>query len=161
MTPCDDTRDSETWCCGLTKDCCNTNAAVTLALPFKGTTSQTSSSISSESSTTSSGPAPTNTTSSEDQSTNKGGLSTGAKAGIGVGASIGALAILALGYFIAKALHWKKKASGTPLATGTNDGQGQAAEYKDNPLAQEPAPYAPQSWSRAELPADRVVHQLP
>jgi Na+/glutamate symporter len=42
--------------------------------------------------------------------TGDSGLSAGAKAGIGVGATLGAIALVALGIFIAKALRWRKKA---------------------------------------------------
>lgn len=40
----------------------------------------------------------------------KGGLSTGTKAGIGIGAAIGAIAVVAMGLFIVKALQWRKRA---------------------------------------------------
>jgi hypothetical protein len=42
--------------------------------------------------------------------TGNGELSGGAKAGIGVGATLGAIALIGLGIFIAKALRWRKKA---------------------------------------------------
>lgn len=41
-----------------------------------------------------------------------GGLSTGAKAGIGVGAALGAIALVALGVFLYKALQWRTRAQG-------------------------------------------------
>ncbi|RYO30515.1 hypothetical protein AA0113_g11936 [Alternaria arborescens] len=42
--------------------------------------------------------------------TDNSGLSVGAKAGIGVGATLGAIALIGLGIFIAQALRWRKKA---------------------------------------------------
>jgi hypothetical protein len=40
----------------------------------------------------------------------KGVLSNGAKAGIGIGAVVGALACIGMGVFIAKAMQWRRRA---------------------------------------------------
>lgn len=119
MTPCDGTATSEKWCCGLKNtDCCGTDKEIVLAAVLGDATTSSSSASSSSSATTSSTtqttpatsastiaalltqtptPTPTQTTDPVTQT----GLSTGGKAGIGIGSA--ALALIAVGgilYFV-------------------------------------------------------------
>ena len=122
MTPCDGTAGSLRWCCGVDTSCCKDDTKVKI-IPFEfggaiPNTSQgvtptpSSTSVSSSTSTstavsTTAAPATTNPPQAEKSN---GGLSTGAKAGIGVGAALGGLALLALGFFLARTLGNKKEA---------------------------------------------------
>lgn len=87
MTPCDDPPDnSTTWCCDKSRSCCGSDSAVKLdrniytVKPSSATASSTSTPIASD--------APPKSKPS--------GLSTGGKAGLGVGIAAGALAVFAL-----------------------------------------------------------------
>ncbi|OJJ07740.1 hypothetical protein ASPVEDRAFT_88981 [Aspergillus versicolor CBS 583.65] len=109
MTPCDGTENSTVWCCGDKADCCGTTSAVTIA-PVLAAVASASSPSTSATATPSDTPS---TPSTADSSS----LSTGAMAGIGVGAVIGTMVILAgLGYFWMR--HRKSTAGGntaTPM----------------------------------------------
>ncbi|KAF2741836.1 hypothetical protein M011DRAFT_462947 [Sporormia fimetaria CBS 119925] len=59
-----------------------------------------------DSDTPTASPNPTSSSTAPENS-----LSTGAKAGIGAGAGVGAIILIALGFFIAKALSWKRAAT--------------------------------------------------
>jgi hypothetical protein len=122
MTPCDDTAGSLKWCCGVDKSCCNDPTQVkTLPFEFRGalpnttpgvtapvSTSAASSTLSSVASTTTTGAAASETTGPPKEDKSSGSLSTGAKAGIGIGAALGGLALLALGFFVARRTGHKK-----------------------------------------------------
>jgi hypothetical protein len=120
VTPCDGTANSSIWCCGGSDSCCAPDSTVpryTIARVFAASVSATSSPVASSSSWTSiaSGTTATLSTSNSatasanDNPSSDGGLSTGAKAGVGIGAAVGALALIGLGMFITKALQWRKK----------------------------------------------------
>lgn len=89
MVPCDDTSSSDYWCCGSSKDCCGTPAAIKIAQVL-GEPTTTSSASTAGSTTTSS---PTGSQPSSQQSSGPSTMSTGAKAGIGVGVSVGVIAV--------------------------------------------------------------------
>ena len=87
MTPCDDPPDnSTTWCCDKSRSCCGSDSAVKLdrniytVKPSSATASSTS----------------TPTASDAPPKSKPSGLSTGGKAGLGVGIAAGALAVFAL-----------------------------------------------------------------
>ena len=104
MTPCDGTNSSEVWCCGGTTACCDSPGLkpVTLARQF-GVSATSTATVSRTAGTTStrasssktSVPATSSATFSATAapSNNNDGLSTGQKAGIGVGVPLG-LAVL-------------------------------------------------------------------
>jgi hypothetical protein len=131
MTPCDDTAGSLKWCCGVDKSCCNDPTQVKiLPFEFRGaipntssaqvaafSTSTASSTTSSAASTTTTGAAASQTTGSLKDEKSSDGLSTGAKAGIGIGAAFGGLALLALGFFIARRTGHKKDAAAAEAAS--------------------------------------------
>ncbi|KAE9379836.1 hypothetical protein N431DRAFT_432220 [Stipitochalara longipes BDJ] len=101
MTPCDGTSTSATWCCGThNTNCCGTGQAIVLAAVL-GSASSSSISTSAtpypSTSTSQSGASftPTPTPSPSPTSLPSSGLSTGAKAGIGIGSV--ALAALVAG----------------------------------------------------------------
>jgi hypothetical protein len=107
MTPCDGLATSLKWCCGTSTDCCNDEKRVkVIAFEFRGAIPNTASA--------SYNPLPTATasTAAPTNNGNSGGLSTGAKAGIGVGAAIGGLLLLALGFFIARKTAKNNNAAG-------------------------------------------------
>jgi hypothetical protein len=159
MTPCDDTAGSLKWCCGVDKSCCNDPTQVKIiafefggAIPntSKGQTLATATSTAS-SSASSTAAAATTTPASESQKEEKSsGLSTGAKAGIGIGAALGGLALLGLGFLLAR--RTGKKTDAAPPAPA--------------PVA----PYIPEKeqhryelgqTTRAELPYSPVSQQSP
>lgn len=91
---------------------------------------------------------------SETARSSQGGLSSGAKAGIGVGVSIGFIALIALGFFVWKALQWRKMAyAATPTPTfEMPDAHESAGAYQYNGGAKE----------RAQLASvEHTVHELP
>ncbi|KAJ5665552.1 uncharacterized protein N7477_008000 [Penicillium maclennaniae] len=99
MTPCDGTPESKTWCCGSTKDCCNSEHAITLAQRLEARAS-------------------THTGSQ---------LSNGAKAGIAVGVSVGVIVLMTFLFFVRRAerkktgssqhQHYDYRATGTTQET--------------------------------------------
>ncbi|THW47150.1 hypothetical protein D6C77_09250 [Aureobasidium pullulans] len=111
MTPCEDSKYSDTWCCGKNNtDCCGTNAAITLAVTLGATASLTTSvsfaSSTASASTTSSNAATSpslvsmsSSTPPPSSSNTNSGLSTGAQAGIGVGVAIGVFALLSIAFW--------------------------------------------------------------
>ncbi|KAF1954054.1 hypothetical protein CC80DRAFT_550517 [Byssothecium circinans] len=124
MTPCDGTSRSELWCCGNNKDCCNAGSKleiVTLAAKFgQAPLSLSSSASAAPSATTSGGAANTPAASgasssssasssasgaavgaSQTASSQSAGLTTGAKAGIGIGAVVGCAALIGIGALLA------------------------------------------------------------
>ncbi|CAO2649748.1 Nn.00g010400.m01.CDS01 [Neocucurbitaria sp. VM-36] len=125
VTPCDGKGNSSstTWCCGGNDACCgdgNDIPVYTIArrfgdpIPTPASMPSSSSFVLSPSATATnsaslaSSSAPS--ASSSAPSASNGGLSTGAKAGIGIGAAFGAIALIVLGIFIYKALQWRKTA---------------------------------------------------
>lgn len=118
MTPCDGTRNSEKWCCGSTTYCCQPDdnpLQVRLAVVFNGSLPTQSASLSSNSTSATSmvvSSPSTSTTQSASatppKNEDKEGLSTGAKAGIGVGAAFSVIALLGLGIFITRYLRRNK-----------------------------------------------------
>jgi len=131
MQPCSGTNNSITWCCGYSTDCCNNatlqDQVVTLVAKFLAEpTSSSSSSVASSTSSVTSSVVRTVSTSTSTTTTSPaasigsaattetptpdGGLSTGAKAGIGVGAALGAILLVGLGIWIAKMMNKRKEA---------------------------------------------------
>ncbi|KAI2480643.1 hypothetical protein Ptr902_07668 [Pyrenophora tritici-repentis] len=118
VQPCDGTAESLTWCCGPTKNCCADGRNITrytvaarFGDPLPTTTVLSSSPSDSMPTATSQGSSMSS--SSTHNSTipvGNNGLSTGAKAGIGVGAVLGAITVIAMGIFIAKAMRWRRQA---------------------------------------------------
>ncbi|KAF2011214.1 hypothetical protein BU24DRAFT_426298 [Aaosphaeria arxii CBS 175.79] len=121
MTPCDRNAgaNSTTWCCGDSRSCCDSNP-ITITPNFGEPlpTSSSSSSIPSSTSQATSTPSSTPTSSGSPESSSSSGLSTGTKAGIGVGVAVGGLVFLALGFFIAKSMYWKKRAKDNGVPGG-------------------------------------------
>lgn len=167
MTPCDGTATSEKWCCGDSNKCCLQGRddfvllAQTLGEPVPTSSANSDMNSATESSSiTGSIPASSSTNTAAPESPRNGGLSTGAKAGIGVGAAVGALTLLAGGFFIAKALQWKKKAA---RAKEINN-MGYAGE--EQPI-QYNSPYS--DWQHTAIVQDQKVelnaapdtHELP
>ena len=116
MTPCDGTNSSSYWCCGDDTSCCASSNRIHLDQVF-GVAETTSKAVSpsatslqtwsGQTSTPTSGvPAPFTATPTPSVATGDE-LSTGAKAGIGVGVTVGAIAIVALLCFVCKALQWR------------------------------------------------------
>ncbi|ORY08581.1 hypothetical protein BCR34DRAFT_391822 [Clohesyomyces aquaticus] len=177
MTPCDGNPTSEKWCCGNKTDCCNTDRAITLAAKFQAGGSSSSTSISSSLFATAPGSFVTTTatgsatnTSDTRQGASKGGLSTDAKACIGVGAVAGALILLGLGFFVARYLQYKKVAE-SALISHETEGPPTKAKQQD-PINAPPRPWTapsqpwnapPQSWSpqSAELHGDGQRREMP
>ena len=132
ITPCDGTNKSEKWCCGDTTACCaNANRdLVTFPMEFVGMINGTIASLVttptptptptpgfvSSATTTTGTPLPTSTSSAPSAAPQNTGLSTGAKAGIAIGAVLGVLALIGVGFFARKALAWKKEAEGARAA---------------------------------------------
>ncbi|KAJ0423272.1 hypothetical protein BJY00DRAFT_278949 [Aspergillus carlsbadensis] len=144
VTPCDGTENSTEWCCGSSTDCCGTDAAVTIAaiLPALASRNASSTSTSSTSSTSATSPLTTTTspptTPTPDESstepivsTSDSGLSTGAKAGIGVGSAAGAILLIAAAAFL-WARRRKAKTTGEKgyIASGPESGSGES-DYSD------------------------------
>lgn len=144
MTPCNSTAGdySQTWCCGNTRNCCegdsDSHPIYTLATNIY--------SISSTSSSTSvpfvtatqnaSTPTPNSASTPENKSSN---LSTGEKAGVGIGVSIGAIALLAGGLVFF--LRWRKSRADPRAELPAS----QSAVYEKPARAQD---------TRFELPGD-------
>ncbi|KAF2186683.1 hypothetical protein K469DRAFT_749720 [Zopfia rhizophila CBS 207.26] len=86
------------------------------------------------------------------------GLSTGAKAGIGVGAAVGALALVGLGFFIARAYQWKRVADAARRP-------GAIEDKSESGVPVSPGNYhEPQRWERHELAGsyhERPLAQVP
>ncbi|EAW07124.1 uncharacterized protein ACLA_018280 [Aspergillus clavatus NRRL 1] len=134
LTKCDTDKDenSTTWCCGLNNyTCCGTPEAFTLAPTMNAQPSSSSASMTTMHSSASSSitAAPSSSTSTREASNTQTSasetsntqtsashstLSAGAKAGVGVGVSLGTVAIFSvLGFFLFK---WRRRgASSTPI----------------------------------------------
>lgn len=129
MTPCDGSRTSKRWCCGHSNACChpdyNPDAVILAqilgeALPRSSDLSTTDATGSSTT-VSSSSPIIAGTSGASHSSLVEGSihtgrsgggeLSTGSKAGIAVATAVGILILTGLGFFLAKALQWTKKAN--------------------------------------------------
>jgi hypothetical protein len=109
LVPCDGTANSTRWCCGEKCSCADERNVVSLAAVFGQPITSTSSTQTTSSTVPSDSAVP-----KEKENLNKfpnTRLSTGAKAGICIAAAVGVLFLLGLGFFIVKALRWKKKAA--------------------------------------------------
>lgn len=87
-------------------------------------------------------------------------LSTGAKAGIGVGASLGALALIGLGIFIAKALRWRKKARGASTPYVAPEEEPSKDIYRYEKGGSETAQLASAESQLHEMPGSGGVSEL-
>lgn len=157
MTPCDGTDYSETWCCGETTDCCGTGDEIIIP-----TNIYVSSSLTPTSTSTSESPTSTAATTSSDstatpsseQSPAPSGLSTGSKAGIGVGVAAGV--IIVLGFFAFFVIHRRRKKAvispGTTLDPSAQPGAvpGVSRELEQTAVYETPAD---KQNTRYELPA--------
>ncbi|VUC34398.1 unnamed protein product [Clonostachys rosea] len=85
--------------------------------------SSSTSSATSSATTTTSAASPTSTSDESNSGSSSGGLTTGAKAGIGVGVTLGVIALLCLGFFLNRWYEAKKRA----------DAQAQEQEYPHSP----------------------------
>lgn len=90
MTPCDNTSSSDYWCCGTSRDCCDTPKAIKIPQTLGESTSSSASSSPTSTPTTAKTTSPSPRPASEAT-----GISTGAKAGIGVG--VGAAGVIGIG----------------------------------------------------------------
>lgn len=100
MTPCDGTAESLKWCCGFDTSCCKDESKVkVLPFEFGGAIPNTSKAATPNPTAPALNPPSGSPNKDED---NESGLSTGAKAGIGIGAAVGAIALFGLGFFIAR-----------------------------------------------------------
>lgn len=91
MTPCDGTDYSKMWCCGTSTECCGTNDQVPVPTDIYFTPTFTS-----VISTSNSEPTGTNANLSSGKDSSVQSLSTGGKAGVGIGVAVGAIAIIGL-----------------------------------------------------------------
>ncbi|KAF1846142.1 uncharacterized protein K460DRAFT_417283 [Cucurbitaria berberidis CBS 394.84] len=116
VTSCDGKGNvtSTTWCCGSSDACCTAGSGIsvyTLASrfgdPIPTPVPSSSTSVASSSAAVSTSPP---AASSSAPTTPNGGLTKGAKAGIGAGVALGVIALIALGIFIYKAMQWRKQA---------------------------------------------------
>ena len=118
VTPCSGNATSLEWCCGQSADCCSAGSDLrryTIARifgdpipkpsPSSGLPSSSPSAIGPSASTSVALPL-----ASESTSPSQRVLSTGEKAGIGLGASLGVVCLVALVVFIWKALQWRRRA---------------------------------------------------
>ena len=173
VTPCDGTDSSEYWCCGNSTACCGDDASFgkekvdrvflgiisSSSMSSIASSTSTSMPLSSSSPSSTSTPSPTTTPPNDDS----GGLSTGAKAGIGVGAAFGVIALLALGAFIGRRSYKKKKET-AEMTTYYEPVKGElSSEYRheaptqDSFLHEAPVPQKP-----VELPGVPIrAQELP
>ncbi|KAF2248795.1 hypothetical protein BU26DRAFT_519004 [Trematosphaeria pertusa] len=125
LTPCDrsNSNESRRWCCGLSDECCNEDLHLqieTLAarfgdptdIPSLASTATTlplsTISVSGSATTTATSDTTPTTLTDSPQSQSNNGLSSGAKAGIGIGATLGGLLLIGLGIWLGKYLHARK-----------------------------------------------------
>ncbi|KAF2737742.1 hypothetical protein EJ04DRAFT_95922 [Polyplosphaeria fusca] len=104
MTPCDGTSTSERWCCGDSISCCGVDNNVNLQIVAATLGAPTTTAISSLPlpSASSTSIIPTSSTTNVPSAASSSELSTGAKAGIGVCAAVGAIGLFIAGYFFAR-----------------------------------------------------------
>ena len=96
MTPCDGTASSNKWCCGKECSCSEEVNVHSLSAVFGEAISDSS------------------------KQNSRSGLSTGAKAGIGVAAAIGVLALIGSAFFVVKVFQWKNKAARAERSEGVD-----------------------------------------
>lgn len=171
MTPCDDTAGSLKWCCGVDKSCCNDPKQVKiLAFEFGGaipntskdqaapTSSTTAGTTTTAGATTTTAAAATTTpTSGPENEEKSSGLSTGAKAGIGIGAALGAIALLAVGFFIARRTGNKRNtAAVAPVSPYVPEKQQHRHELEPTHRAE--LPYSPVSQTSPGKPPQHMAH---
>jgi len=155
--------DNGSYCCGGNNlVCCNAtegvwivNNQISLTKPVSLSSSSTTSTTATASPTTSSSQSSPAT-----QQQQNNGLSGGAKAGIGVGAALGVLALLGVGAFIL----WKRRKGLKNYET--KDGPSQVLQHVEK--KEEPAPEYPQELNvsalennqKLELSAHKNVQEL-
>jgi hypothetical protein len=127
VTPCG-TNDTVTkWCCGHNNTaCCFEDSAQNIPVSLGVSSTSSSSATTSASATTTTIPTPSSTTSSNSNSNNTG-LTTGDKAGIGVGVAGGAILFVGLGLSIA---WFQRRRKEKPAAYELHTPQG---SYSDAP----------------------------
>jgi hypothetical protein len=86
-------------------------------------------------------------------------LSTGAKAGIGVGAALGAIVLVGLGIFIAKAMRWRKKARNAAPSYSALEKYPSTDVYRYE-QGGEPAQLAGREIQLHELPGSGGISEL-
>ncbi|KAF2644648.1 hypothetical protein P280DRAFT_465942 [Massarina eburnea CBS 473.64] len=107
MTPCDGTNNSTKWCCGGSTTCCTNDYGV-VQLPRQFSGKAISSGVVSLSSASTPSPAPSQSLPAERKGSE---LSSGTKAGIGIGVVFGLLVLVGAIFFVVKALAWRRKAN--------------------------------------------------
>ncbi|KAF2710036.1 hypothetical protein K504DRAFT_490256 [Pleomassaria siparia CBS 279.74] len=117
MVPCDGTATSKKWCCGVSCSCSDEANVHELPAILGGALAEDSSS---SSILPTNNPSATKSPFSPLQSTNAGagdsgpnttrmGLSSGAKAGIGIAVAFAAISLVAMSFLLWKALAWKRE----------------------------------------------------
>jgi hypothetical protein len=109
VTPCDKTNTSAWWCCGDSDACCTDTSLAKYRVDPVFVGADTSSSMPSSTTTSPTAGSSTASATATPPNDDSGSLSTGAKAGIGVGAALGVIALIALGVFIGRRTHKKRK----------------------------------------------------
>ncbi|RHZ54423.1 hypothetical protein CDV55_101243 [Aspergillus turcosus] len=125
LTPCENTSESSTWCCGQNNTaCCGTSEAIILAPTMAvgllaSTASSTSTSVSTVSSSgsasaTTAGSIPSSSTAasaSQASQPRNASLSTGATVGIGIGVGVGSVAVF--GALAVLLIRWRRRVAST------------------------------------------------
>ncbi|EAW22134.1 uncharacterized protein NFIA_008110 [Aspergillus fischeri NRRL 181] len=120
LTPCENTPESKTWCCGQNNTaCCGTSEAITLAPTLAvglvaststaASTSVSTVSPSSSSSATTAASVPSTAISASASQPRDSSLSTGAKVGIGIGVGVGSVAVF--GALAVLLVRWRRRVS--------------------------------------------------
>ncbi|KAH1346827.1 hypothetical protein KXV68_005764 [Aspergillus fumigatus] len=120
LTPCENTPESKTWCCGQNNTaCCGTSEAITLAPTLAvGLVASTSTTASTSVSTVSPSSYPSSTTAASVPSASTlvsasqprdSSLSAGAKVGIGIGVGVGSVAVF--GAMAVLLVRWRRRVS--------------------------------------------------
>jgi hypothetical protein len=105
MTPCDGTATSEKWCCGTTRNCCNSSPIIVPAKFGVDAESKSSSSTSIASSSiaaSTTADSASSTSAAATPPSSSSGISGGAIAGIVIGALAGLVLVFAAGFLVAK-----------------------------------------------------------
>ncbi|KAJ4299946.1 hypothetical protein N0V90_005194 [Kalmusia sp. IMI 367209] len=176
VIPCSGKNNSITWCCGDSDACCTSTdqadlfslSPTFLASAVSSTSSASSSPpITSSIPTTTSTVPPSSTAPPISSSTNtivyptttpeNTGLSTGAKAGIGIGAVAGAIFLVAIGIWISKAMAWRKDAQAAKAQN--NVGYYNSGYYNSDAegLYNHPQKYAYYAEADATTPPTEVL----
>ncbi|PGH10737.1 hypothetical protein AJ79_05328 [Helicocarpus griseus UAMH5409] len=175
LTPCTVNRGSETWCCGNSTDCCGTDREIRLTENiytkedplFATFTSSTPSSTQQSSSTSNPPQASSSQTNLPTASANppppppSSGLSTGAKAGIGIGAALGGSAVI--GFLVLFFLRRKRREEAASSAAIEKDGKGldMGVPKHEAPNTERPHELPPTMIHEKPAQSQDIMHELP